>query len=477
MNLAFAGIDTVRLAKQVGLPLHLYDGRRIARNVQAFQKVFMESGLNGEVYFAFKACGIPEILRITAAEGAGVDVASEYEMNLALHSGLTPDKMVAHGNAKSDGYLEQAIRSRALIVANHQGELDLIESRAGKQRKTVPVLLRLSGFNLDPVTAAGIFTAGTWCKFGEPVDRIGPLLKGLKRWPHLDLVGFHVHIGSQITEIKPFQIVVGKLLDLAYHYQTRLRRPVQILNLGGGFPVSYVDKRTWSFLKTSLKKQLIPGHERGAAWEGLTGGFKPDPKTGRWDFSHWSGEKFYTADPKEKMLAKLIKGKISFQGEEVSFQEAIRQVGNPKIMVEPGRAIVGDAGITLARVAGVRTVAGRQPLVTLELGIVNHGTGLVEPDLYPWTLANDRQRRDRRPFKAFVAGQLCFSGDMLSRYPVSFPRKPRRNDLAVIEKTGAYAPTFFASTANGFPLPQIIVMDHLQNVHLKPEKIKVKIFP
>ncbi len=207
------------------------------------------------------------------------------------------------------------------------------------------------------------------------------MLKGLKRWPHLDLVGFHVHIGSQITEIKPFQIVAGKLLNLANQYQTMLRRPVQVLNLGGGFPVSYVDKRTWNFLKTSLKKQLIPGNARGAAWEGMTGGFKPDPKTGRWDFSHWSGEKFYTADPKEKMLAKLVKGKISFQGEEVSFQEALRQIGNPKIMIEPGRAIAGDAGITLARVAGVRTVAGQQPLVTLELGIGNHGTGLVEPDL------------------------------------------------------------------------------------------------
>ncbi len=133
MNLAFAGIDTVRLAKQIGLPLHLYDGRRIAQNVQAFQKVFKESGLNGEVYFAFKACGIPEILRITTAQGAGVDVASEYEMNLALTAGLPPDKIVAHGNAKSDGYLEQAIRSQALIVANHQGELDLIDSEAKRQ--------------------------------------------------------------------------------------------------------------------------------------------------------------------------------------------------------------------------------------------------------------------------------------------------------------------------------------------------------
>jgi len=106
----------------------------------------------------------------------------------------------------------------------------------------------------------------------------------------------------------------------------------------------------------------------------------------------------------------------------------------------------------------VYPVAGGHPLVTLDLGIVNHGNGLVEPDLYPWTLANDSERKDRRPFRAFVAGRLCFSGDLLSRYLVSFPRKPIRGDIAVIEKTGAYAPTFFASRANGFPLPAHVLI-------------------
>jgi diaminopimelate decarboxylase len=112
-------------------------------------------------------------------------------------------------------------------------------------------------------------------------------------------------------------------------------------------------------------------------------------------------------------------------------------------------------------------VAGCHPLVTLDLGIVNHGTGLVEPDLYPWTLANDIERKDRRPYKAFVAGRLCFSGDLLSRYLVSFSRKPAHGDIVVIEKTGAYAPSFFASRANGFPLPnQVLVKAGRKTIRL-----------
>ena len=198
---------------------------------------------------------------------------------------------------------------------------------------------------------------------------------------------------------------------------------------------------------------------QSVTWEGMTGGFKPDPETGKIDWTRWSGEKFYTPYPKEKMLARLLKGKVRFQGKAVRVKKVLEEIGNPRLMVEPGRAIVGDAGITLARVVEVHPMAGGHPLVTLDLGIVNHGTGLVEPDLYTWTLANDIERKDRRPFRAFVAGRLCFSGDLLSRYQVSFPRKPIRGDIAVIEKTGAYAPTFFASRANGFPLPACVLLD------------------
>ena len=474
MNYPLAGFDTLGLARRFGLPLHLYDGRKIAGNLHAFQSVFKDTDINGRVFYAVKSCGFPEIIRIAAKAGAGADVASEYELATALEAGVPPVKLVIHGNAKSDAYLEQSVALGALIAANHHTELDRIEAAAGKQRKTVRVLLRLSGLELGPVTAKGIFTAGVWCKFGEPVAEVPALLKGLGKWPHIDLVGFHVHIGSQITEVEPYQVVLGRMAELAGQYQEITGRPVTILNLGGGFPVSYVDRRTWDNLLKDIKTHSIESHphpdplpsrERGqfrgkrlsfkkqVVWEGMTGSFKSDPDTGKIDWRRWSGEKFYARLPKEQMLSRLLAGKIPFQGKEVPIKKALNQIGNPRLLVEPGRAIVGDAGITVARVVDIYPVAGGHPLVTLDLGIVNHGTGLVEPDLYSWTLANDIERKDRRPFRAFVAGRLCFSGDLLSCYLVSFPRKPIRGDIAVIEKTGAYAPTFFASRANGFPLP------------------------
>ena len=485
MNYHLAGLDTLGLARQFGLPLHLYDGRKIAGNLHAFQSVFKNTGINGRVCYAVKCCGFSEILKL--ATEAGADVASEYELATALEAGVPPGKLVIHGNAKSDAYLEQSVALGALIAANHHTELDRIEAAARKQRKEARVLLRLSGFDLGPVTAKGIFTAGIWCKFGEPVAQVPFLLTTLRKWPHINLVGFHVHIGSQITEVEPYQAVLGRMAELAGQYQEIIGRPVRILNLGGGFPVSYLDRRTWNELLKDIPGHYLRFHSRpipqptkgrkgldsgfrrndderhsqevrSVTWEGMTGGFKPDQRTGKMDWGHWAGEKFYTPYPKEKMLARLLKGKVLFQGKAERVNKVLEEIGNPRLIVEPGRAILGDAGITLARVVDIYPVAGGHPLVTLDLGIVNHGTGLVEPDLYTWTLANDRERKDRRPFRAFVAGRLCFSGDLLSRYLVSFPRKPARGDIVVIEKTGAYAPSFFASRANGFPLPKQVLV-------------------
>ena len=219
MNYHLAGFDTLGLARQFGLPLHLYDGRKIAGNLHAFQSVFKDTGINGRVCYAVKACGFPEIIKIAARAGAGADVASEYELATALEAGIPPGKLVIHGNAKSDAYLEQSVALGALIAANHHTELDRIEAAAKKQRKTARVLLRLSGFDLGPVTAKGIFTAGIWCKFGEPVAQVPSLLTALKKWPHIDLIGFHVHIGSQITEVEPYQEVLGRMAELAGRYQ------------------------------------------------------------------------------------------------------------------------------------------------------------------------------------------------------------------------------------------------------------------
>ncbi len=334
MNLLWAGWDTVKLTERFGLPLHIYAARRIVENLKSFQSVFPDAEIEGEVCYAVKAGGFPEIVDLAARVGAGADVASEFELAAALGARIPPGKLVIHGNAKSDAYLQKTVALGALIVANHHTELERIEAEAGRQGRIAKVLLRLSGFDLGPVTAAGIFTAGVWCKFGEPVTAIPSLIQSLGKWPHLDLIGFHVHIGSQIAEVEPYQAVLGALAVLSASYRETTGRPVQVLDLGGGFPVSYVNRQTWHNLVREIRKQqeTSDGNMKigpSKTWEGMAGGFRPDPKTGKTDCKHWSGEKFYSSDEKEKMLARLLRGRIPFEGQNVPVKKVLARIRQP----------------------------------------------------------------------------------------------------------------------------------------------------
>ena len=128
-------------------------------------------------------------------------------------------------------------------------------------------------------------------------------------------------------------------------------------------------------------------------------------------------------------------------------------------MIEPGRSIVSDSGIALARVAFEKRIAGVHNLISLDLGVVNYCEPIVALPAGHWALATGLKQRDAEPFETFIAGNLCFSADMLSRLKVAFPRKPVRGDVLLISSTGAYNPTFSASNANSFPRPARLLLE------------------
>ncbi len=185
MNFHLNGCDIVRLAQRFGLPLHLYDAQTISGNLHAFQSTFEETGISGGVCYAVKACGFPEIIRLAVRTGAGADVASEYELATALAAGIPPEKLVMHGNAKSDAYLKKAVALGALIAANHHTELDRINAEAKKQRKTSPGLapfVRLSIWERS--RPRGFLPPGLGVSSGNRWPRFRPCLKALRQWPH-----------------------------------------------------------------------------------------------------------------------------------------------------------------------------------------------------------------------------------------------------------------------------------------------------
>ena len=190
-------------------PLHINYAPLIRGNVQAFINVFRNHYPKGGIRYAAKACAHPTLLEIMWEEGAGADVASHNEAKCALDAGIEPKFLAVNGNCKEEILVETAIAKDMLIVADSIEEF-LIVSQTAKRMGMMPrVLLRISGFDLGHVTAAGIFTAGNWSKFGAHLEDVPEFIKSLEDHSHVRFLGFHTHIGSQITDVEPYRAVLG----------------------------------------------------------------------------------------------------------------------------------------------------------------------------------------------------------------------------------------------------------------------------
>lgn len=450
------------------LPMHIYYAPVIRRNLDAFRGVFARLYPKGEVCFAAKACTHDLILKIAHAAGCGADVASYYEVRCALEAGLPAHKLGVNGNCKEDFLIREAIAKGMNIIADGLEEMERIEAIAEQLQKKPRVLLRISGYDLEQVTDDSIYTAGLWTKFGVPLEAIPECIAVLDRFSSIRLVGFHTHIGSQITAVEPYLAVVGKLIELGGLLNTTGHR-CEVINIGGGFPVEYVDKPYWDALSDRIREGYAAAKQgdfsKTFVWHEGAAGFA-DENMGKMHLERWAGARFFTDLPKEKMLEALLSEDIIVNGQRINTVKALQALGEPVLTVEPGRSIMEDSGVTLAKVGVVKGVARYHHLVSLEMGVTSHGESLIGKPVKYWDIVNDFELRDTEPFAAFIAGNLCFSGDMLSRYKVLFKRKPKRGDIIMIYDTGAYSSSLFASASNAYPRPARILVDAEGHTHV-----------
>ncbi|MFO8129592.1 MAG: hypothetical protein R6T99_06800 [Bacteroidales bacterium] len=444
-----------------GLPLHIFYLPAITDNVRAFKEVFAEHYPKGEIRFAGKVNPHPTVFKIMKQEGVGADVVSMNEMNAALMGGIDPLHIDVNGNAKSNQLIDKALEHAMFFVADSYEEMKIINRRAESMGKKARTVLRVSGFHMDNITDANIFTAGVWSKFGENIEHVPEIIKALRNFPYLDFQGFHSHIGSQITEPDAYEVMIGKLIELGMMLN-REGGKFSLLNIGGGFPVDYVDKKEWEYLKERVRNGYVEatsGHpEETFVWNNELGGIGRNPD-GSINPAIWSGEKMYSDFPKSDMLARILQGHTHVHGRQVSIKKALEEAGNPVMVIEPGRSIAEGSGITLSKVSHVRNVAGNHNLTTLEASVTSFATAMLLPPVKPWTVINRPLDYDDKPFETFLAGNLCYSGDIISKYKVFLQRRPVRGDVLCCYNTGAYDPSFFAANTNAFPRPTRVLAD------------------
>lgn len=455
------------LSDSFGLPLHIISLEQLAHNAKLFLQVAKRLYPKMLVAFAVKSNPCRGALRAVRKLDIGADVGSEYELQAAIEEGIPPEKIVCNGNAKSSSYIEIAIGSSTLIAADNPDEISLLNETGSRMGLKARTLVRLSGMPLEGLTSANQSTASAWTKFGISLEEVSSAFRLLKSCPYIEFEGLSAHIGTQICDPGGYEKLVDHLFDVAM-IAGNFGFKVQCFNIGGGFPVAFMSLDEWEHFTSRLRDQLagrIPTEE-WVTWDNLPMGYsylqgRVPVKTDK-----WIGKAYWSKYPGATMLEKLLKLKV---GTQRSVSERLAMMGSPSLIIEPGRAMIGPAGVTVARALGVKKVLGNLVII-LDLGINNHGTNLLSSDIFPVEVVP--KKASDEPTEAFLAGRLCFNGDMISVAKVRLNRLPERGELVLIHFTGAYGADHFASNSCGFPRPAKIAIreDGAIEVWRRPEK-------
>jgi len=449
------------LAQRLGLPLHIVFLEEFARSARRFQDVARRTGVPTLVAFAVKCNPCRGAVRAASRLGLGADVVSEHELRTALEEGIDPAHIVCNGNAKSDIYLQRIIDSGAHLAVDGLEELQLVDSMGRSRGVPVPVLLRVSGLDVAGYTASTQTTAQHWSKFGFSAAELPELLATLPDWGGVRFDGFSAHVGTQLCDPIAYLLLLDAFAALSQR-AAALGTPPRLLDLGGGWPVNFLSEEGWQALVKRLHRQVTAdspvaewvtwdGHPMGASRQGMATYAGPTP---------WTGKAYWAPHPGAAMLDHVLAAPLSSGG---TFREALASLGSPMLIVEPGRSLMATAGVTLAEAMTTKPVMGHS-VVALDLGINNHGTNLLAPDVFPAAVLPPRP--DDAPVEAFLAGRLCFGGDMITTAKVTLNRLPRRGDRLAIFFTGAYSADHFASHSCGFPLPAKVAVDREGNWEL-----------
>ncbi len=371
-------VPLARIARAVGTPCYIYSERTLRQHFRAFDGAF--AALPHLTAFAVKANPNLAILRLFADDGGGADVVSGGELYRALAAGIAPRKIVFAGVGKQAQEIHDALEADILMFnVESRQELELLNRIARQRDRRARVALRVNP-DIDPKTHPYISTGLKKSKFGINIREAMGFYRAAARLRHVEIVGVHTHIGSQITQLRPFRDAVGKVLGLIERLRTE-GIGIRYLDLGGGLGITY-DAES-------------PPHPRQLA----------------------------------ATLTPLVRPWITSAGGTLIF--------------EPGRVIVGNAGILLTRVLYIK--AGHpHPFVVVDAGM----NDLIRPSLYnayhEIRPVARRRVRARRPLRRVdVVGPICESGDFLAKgrpLPESRP-----GDLLAVMSAGAYG---FAMASN-----------------------------
>jgi len=391
------GCNTVELAEKYGTPLYVMSETDIVNKINELKACFIHKYPNVRVAYASKAFCTMAMYRICEREGICIDIVSGGELYTAIKAGFPPERIEFNGNNKLYSEIEMAVDyGIGRFIVDGLQELSLIEEICRAKGKKVNILYRIT-----PGVKAGshdyIITGKKDSKFGIPLDEdvIYPEVEKAINSEYVNFLGFHFHLGSQLFDNSAYLQAIDVVLRHVKEVKNRFGYDITELNLGGGFGVAYTDEEKKSFS--------------------------------------------YFLDPMMERIEAFYKEQGTMR---------------PTVVIEPGRSIVAEAGITLYTVGSIKDIKGVRKYVSIDGGMTDN----IRPALYQAKFDGLVANKADAPKTDLVTicGKCCESSDILIK-DIKIAENTKAGDLFAIFSTGAYGYSM-ASNYNRNPVPAVVLV-------------------
>lgn len=397
-DLCIGGVSVEKLAEEYGTPSYIMDEDKIRENCRVYTNAMKHyyDG-NGLVLYASKALSCKYIYKVAKEEGLGVDVVSGGELYTALKAGFPAEKIYFHGNNKTADELKMALTNGVgRIVVDNIFELEMLNGLAGELGKKADIMFRIKP-GIDAHTHSFVQTGQIDSKFGVALEtgEAEEIIVTANAMDNINVVGVHCHIGSQIFELAPFELAAEKMMNFIGDMKDKHGILLKELNLGGGYGIKYTESDT----PIDYDKYI-------------------------------------------QAVSEVVRGISEKRGVELPF-----------IVMEPGRSLVAEAGLTVYRVGAVKEIPNIRNYISVDGGMGDNPRYILYESEYEAVRVHDPLAE--KTVTATIAGKCCESGDILVKDAKLPEIKP--GDMIAVLATGAYNYSM-ASNYNRIPRPPIVMV-------------------
>lgn len=433
---------------QFSSPLNIQSLVPFAENIQAFKSVFDKYELQHRIYFARKANKCVSYTQHAAALGEGVDTASYEELAQCLEAGIPAAQLISTAAVKTQRLMELAVDNHVTIIIDNLDELDLLEKVTENTDKQVNISLRVGGFDFDGSTLH--------TRFGFSISDAQKLvLENLAHHPNISYVGLHFHLNGY--SVPERAAAIGQCIQLI---DTLAEQNVQTLHLdiGGGYLVNYLsDQSEWDNFHSELKRALLDERPELTYRNDPLGIVKIDDKL----YGEAKVYPYYNEVHKEGFLESILTSVVHNYAAPIYQLLQDRQI---EVRIEPGRSLLDQTGMTVARVAFRKHDSAGNLLVGLEMNRTQMKSSsadfLLDPIHLPQTSADiGHSSNEEQAAFGYLVGAYCLEQEFILLRKIKFQGFPTVGDLMVFVNTAGYMMHFFESQAHQFALAENVFYD------------------